>query len=154
VIAGSLTVAAPGEPRERGLRALRLAFVLSTALLALLALATVASPLILPVLRHEQTSLPEAGKIQVLVKPDEWVLQYNLLNPTEAAGVYIFELTASAPLHSTSVLVEGGRTYIFIYHLRPEEVTGGAVRFALHRGGESTPVEDLTLRLPPRGGSR
>ena len=141
--------------REPGLGALRVAYVLSAVLLALLALATVASPLILPALRQEQAALPEAGKIQLLAREDAWVLQYNLLNATESAGVYTFELTASAaPLHQTSVTVDAGRTYVFIYHLRPEQVTSDAVRFQLHRGGERAALEDLTLHLPPRGGDR
>jgi hypothetical protein len=144
------------------LRGLRVAFVLSAALLVLLALVTVASPLLLPMLRSETAALPEAGKIQLLARGEAWVLQYNLLNPTDVAGTYTFELTTvgeaggSLPtvLHTTSALVDARKTYVFIYHLRPDQLQSDAVRFALRRSGEGAPVEDVTLHLPARGGGR
>ena len=158
MVAGSL--ATTSTARQAELRGLRVAYVVSAALLVVLALATVASPFILPALRQEKAALSEAGKLQVLAKPDEWVLQYDLLNPSAAAGVYTFELTVpsgdaavtSAPvvLHTTTVPVDAGRTYVFIYHVLPDRAPSGAVRFTVHRGDEGIPVEDVTLHLPPR----
>jgi len=138
-------------------RGLRLTYVVSITLLILLAAATLASPLIFPALRGEPAALPEAGKIQVLATAGEWVLQYNLVNQTTTSSAYTFELDTPraadmarpAPLHTSSVFVDAGHSYVFIYHLRPEQVTDGRVQFSVHRGGEAAPLEELTLHLTP-----
>lgn len=165
-MAAASAALAGSAPPTQDARSLRLAYAVSVAVLVVLALATLASPVLLPVLRREQATLPEAGKIQVLAKAGEWVLQYNLLNGTGQSGAYTFEITSAAPaeatgpatnsvfsppLHTTSVLVEAGRSYVFIYHLRPQQVPDGTVRFTVHRGGEALPLEDLSLHLPPDG---
>ena len=154
----SAVVARPGV----GLRGLKAVYAASVALLALLALATLASPLLLPVLRREHAPLPEAGKIQVLAKEGEWVLQYNLLNGAETPAAFTFEVAGSPAssggtsrlLHTASVLVDAGKSYVFIYHLLPHQAPDGTVRFTLHRNGASEPLEDLTLHLPAGGESR
>ena len=147
---------------ESGLRGLRAVYAVSVVLLAVLALVTLASPLLLPALRRELATLPDAGKIQVLAKDGEWVLQYNLLNGAEIPAAFTFEVAGSpaesgaAPrvLHTSSVRVDAGKTYVFIYHLLPAQVPDGTVRFTLQRDGESAPLEELTLHLPANGKSR
>ena len=149
------------------MRGLKAFYVGSVALLVLLALATLGSPLILPSLRREPAPLAEAGKVQVLARSGEWILQYNLVNQTTSSGAYTFEISAPPPaapaaarapstapdrgsvLHTSSVHVDGGRPYVFIYHLRPEQVPHGSVQFTVHRGGDAAPLEDLTLHLGP-----
>lgn len=145
-----------------GLRGLRFVYAASVALLVLLALVTLASPLLLPAVRREHATLADAGKIQVLVTGGKWVLQYNLLNGAELPTAFSFEVAGSPALpgavspvlHTSSVLVDAGKAYIFIYHLVPDQVPDGTVRFTLHRDGASAPLEDITLHLPPAGGSR
>jgi hypothetical protein len=161
VAAGSL---AGGAHDASGLRGVRVAYAASVAVLIVLALATLGSPLILPLLRRERAALPDVGKVQVIAKPGEWVLQYNLLNSGAEAAAYTFELATSPAasaggdssrvLHTSSVFVDAGRAYVFIYHLRPEQVQSDAVRFALSRSGSPAPVEDLTLHLTSTGGER
>jgi hypothetical protein len=148
-------------------RGLRLAYASSVVLLVVLALATLASPLLLPALRTGQAPLPEAGKLQVLAKADEWILEYHLTNSTASDGTYTFVIAgaASAPVvasgvatdrtvHTTSVLVTAGHSYGFIYHLRLGEVPDGPVRFTIDRAGDAAPLEDVTLHLTPQVGGR
>ena len=149
-----------------GLSGLRVAYSLSVGALVLLALATLASPLLLPALRRGAAPLPDAGKLQIVAKDAEWVLQYNLTNHTEQDGTYTFEIAAAESsgaargsaanrsVHTTTVLVGAGRTYVFIYHLRPGEMPDGPVQFTVQRGGDPAPAEDVTLHLPAPGSSR
>ena len=165
--AGSAAVSAALGPALPRLRGLRVAYTASVALLIALALATLASPMLLPALRRGQPALPDASKLQVLAKADKWVLQYNLTNGTPQDSTYTFEIvsaetgdaargagTVGQPIHTTSVLVGAGRTYVFIYHLRPGEVPPGPVRFLLLRGGDAAPIEDVTLHVPAVGSAR
>ena len=143
---------------------LKAAYAGSIVLLIVLALATLASPLMLPTLRGAQAALPESGKVQVLAEPGEWVLQYNLVNASDSSGAYTFEIAAGPPapavslasrvLHTSNVRVDSGRPYVFIYHLSHDQVPGRTVQFTVHRGGETAPLEELTLHLPPAGGAR
>ena len=158
-----MAVASPavvGRSTSGSPRALRVGYAASVVLLVVLALATLASPLLLPGLRRDEAALSEAGRLQVLAKADEWVLEYHLTNGNDRDETYTFEIALAEPtsparnayvagrsVHTTSVLVGAGRTYGFIYHLRPSETQGAPIRFLLHRGGDAAPIEDVTLHL-------
>ena len=145
------TLAPPLAPlsTRRVPHGLRLFYAGSVAVLALLAAATAASPLVLPALRAPQAApLADAARLQVAAQPDEWVLQYNLLNDSSDAAPYRFQLAAAGQsLYESDVVVPAGRPYIFIYHLRPEQSPSGTVQFTVRRGGAPSPLEDVSLHL-------
>jgi hypothetical protein len=130
-------------------RALRLATTFSVALLALLAVATLASPILVPVLRPQQTreALPQVGKLQLLERPDEWILQYDLTNHRDEPAAYTFTVTYGSKTDTHSAFLRARDTFSYIYHFYPEQTPARQARFTVHRAAEADPVEDVTLHL-------
>jgi hypothetical protein len=133
---------------------LRAAYITSVALLAGLALVTLASPVLLPVLRgqaQEAAPLSDAGKIKIIAQTDEWIVQYDLMNHGPEASLYSFEVSSTSPLHTSTAFVDRGKGFVFIYHIYPREVPSGSVRLTVRRGAEIEPLDDVTLHLASAG---
>jgi hypothetical protein len=114
-------------------------------------LSTLASPVIIPALRPPQASLPETARVQLLERPDEWVLQYNLLNDAPQASVFTYEVAFDGQVQRTTPFLEPGQAHQMVSHIRKDLLTSGEVRFTVGRAGEGEPIEDLVIHLGPGG---
>jgi hypothetical protein len=110
---------------------------------------TLASPVLLPLLRSPQASLPETARAQLLERPDEWVLQYNLLNDGPHAAVFSHEVTFDGQVQRATPFIEPGQAYQFVSHVPKNLLTTGEVRFTVTRAGDAEPLEDLVFHLEP-----
>jgi hypothetical protein len=126
---------------------LRLVYALSLAALGLLIIGTLTSPVLLPLLRPPEASLPETARVQLLERPDEWVLQYNLLNDGPHAAVFSHEVSFDGQLQRATPLLEPGHAYQFVSHVPKAQLTTGEVRFTVTRAGDAEPLEDLRFHL-------
>jgi hypothetical protein len=132
---------------------LRLAYGLSVLLLAGLAMATLASPVLLPVLRPQAhpATLPVTAKLQLLAGEETWVLQYEVTNDTGEAAAYLFELVLDGVTDHWTAVVKAGDTFSYIYHIAPQRVASQRVRFLVRRASEVEPLDDVTLHLASAG---
>jgi hypothetical protein len=120
-------------------------------ILGLLVLGTLASPVLLPLVRPPQASLPETARIQLLERPDAWVLQYNLLNDGPAASVFAYEVAFDGQVQRATPFLEPGEAHQMVSHIPKELLTTGEVHFTVSRADEPDPLEDLVFHLGPGG---
>lgn len=130
---------------------LRALHVVSCLVLGALVVITLGSPLFLPMMQQQfakQDLLTMVGKLQIIERTDQWILQYNILNPGDKEQIYSFEITADSKVNTQSVSLAPKQTFQFIYHLYPALLHDGGVRFVLWKAAEQQPMEDLLLHLP------
>jgi hypothetical protein len=120
-------------------------------ILGLLVVATLASPVIVPMLRPPQASLPETARIQLLERPDEWILQYNLLNDGPQASAFSSEVSFDGQVQRAAPFLQPGQAHQMVYHIRKDLLTSGEVRFTVTRAGQTEPLEDLVFHLGSAG---
>ena len=132
---------------------LRPVYVLSVSILGLLVLGTLASPVLLPLVRPPQASLPETARIQLLERPDAWILQYNLLNDGPEASVFSYEVAFDGQVQRATPFLEPGEAHQMVSHIPKELLASGEVHFTVSRLDEAEPLEDLVFHLGPGGAS-
>ena len=119
---------------------LRLIFVLSLVILAGVFIAT------LYFVPSEQ-SYPEPRKVQIIDADNEWILQYDIINNEKRDVEYTIYVTIDNKDYTDSTVVKQGKTYTYIHHIYPQQLTEGKVSFALYEEGKPEPVEYATYYI-------
>ena len=119
---------------------LRLIFVLSLVILAgvfILALYLIPAG----------EGLPESRRAQIINVGDEWILQYDIINNEKRDIKYTIYITIDGAIYTDSTVVKQGKTYTYIHHIYPQQLTAGQVTFALYEEGKAEPVEQVTYHI-------
>ena len=132
----------------------RVLFLCSASLLGTLAVATLASPVLVPALRPPTVALPETARVQLLERPDGWVLQYSFVNVGPDPATFLWDVTFDREEHRASPSLKPGESYVAISEIPRDQVPSGLVHFTLTRVGDPTPIEDMTLHLAAAGQPR
>lgn len=89
----------------------------------------------------------EVQRAQLLEKEEQWIIQFDIINHEGEDMDYIIEVLVDEQQYAESVLIPNGRTFTYIHHIYPDEVTKGDVGFAVYKQGESVPIEQATFFL-------
>ena len=120
---------------------LRIAYVLSLALLGVLAGLAVVRPFV------TGTDYSAVGRESVLQKEDEWIIQFDIINQQDKDMNYNLVWTNGRETYTEGVLVVKGRVYSHIHHIYQNTVTDGKVNLTIYEEGVTTPFEVLTYYL-------
>ena len=124
--------------RGRAVSKLRIAYVLSLALLGVLAGLAVVRPL---VTGREYSAI---GRESVLQEEYQWVIQFDIINHQATDMNYSLVWTNGGEAYTEEVLVGKGRVYSHIHHIYLDTVKEGKVNLTIYEEGETTPFEQLT----------
>ncbi len=130
----------PLEGVRLQLSRLRLIFVISLIILAGVFISIV-------YLFPSGQSYPESKRVQIIEGENEWILQCDILNDEERDIKYTILVTVDGAVYSDSIVVKQGKTYTYIHHIYPQELTEGQVDFALYEDGKAEPIEQVTCYL-------
>ena len=119
---------------------LRLVFVLSLVVLAGVFILTL-------YLIPSGQSYPEPRRAQIINAGNEWILQYDIINNQERDIKYTIYVTIDGAVYTDSTVVKPGKTYTYIHHIYPQQLTEGKVAFALYEEGKAKPVEQVTYYI-------
>jgi uncharacterized membrane protein len=119
---------------------LRLIFILSLVILAGVFIATL-------YLVPSGQSYPEPRKAQIIDAGDEWILQYDITNNEKRDIEYTIYVTIDNKDYTDSTIVKQGKTYTYIHHIYPQQLTEGEVSFALYEEGKPELVEYTTYYI-------
>ena len=119
---------------------LRLVFILSLVILAGVFIATIY--LIPGDYRGEETK-----RVQVIQGENEWILQYDIINPGERHVSYTIHVTVDDKDYSDRTVVKAGKTYTYIHRIYRHQLKEGKVTFTLFEEGKPEPVERVTYYI-------
>jgi len=120
---------------------MRITHIASLVVLAALLALTVA----LPTLRGRE--LKETQRAQILRSDDEWILQYDILNDGEGPRSYLIEVNVDGTTYRQEAATTPNGKFIFIHHIRPEQLTEGVVTLRLFQEGRSEPLDSARYTL-------
>ncbi len=119
------------------LSGLRLIFLLSIVILAAVFIAII-------YLIPSELNYAESKNIQIIDGQEQWILQYDIVNDQQNDISYTIEVTIDGIVFTDSAVVEPGKTYTYIRHIDPGQVSTGEVSLTLYQGEMATPVEQVT----------
>lgn len=119
---------------------LKLIFISSLVVLAAVFIATI-------YLIPSQLDLAESKNIQIIDGHQQWILQYDIVNDQQSDTSYTIEITIDGTVLTDSAVVEPGKTYTYIRHIDPGQVSMGEVSLTLYQGEMTTPVEQATYYI-------
>jgi hypothetical protein len=119
---------------------LRLVFVISLIILAGVFVSTI---YFIP----SSQSYPESKRVQIIEGDREWILQCDIFNNEERDIKYTIFVTVDGVVYSDSIVLKQGKTYTYIHHIYPQELTEGKVDFTLYEDDKTEPVDQVTYYL-------
>lgn len=118
---------------------LRIIYIASLVIMGVLIALTVFRPMAIG------GAYSEVQKEQLLETESEWIIQFCIINHEGKDQNYTINGLVGETLYTESILIRDGRTFSYIHHIRPDEITDGNVRFAIYKEGEATPFEQGNL---------
>lgn len=119
---------------------LRIVYVVSLVILAVLIAFTVFRPMV------TGSRYSEVLKEQLLQTESEWIIQFDIINHEGRNQKYTIDIQVIDKSNTDSVLIRDGAKFSYIYHIRRDIITGGDC-FAIYREGEAIPFEQVTYHL-------
>jgi hypothetical protein len=89
----------------------------------------------------------ESKRLRVIDGDDEWILQYDILNQNEIEKQYTIDVTVDSAVYHDRTVVGRGKTYTYIFHILPEQLTEGNVGFTVYEQGKAEPVDQVTYYI-------
>lgn len=90
---------------------------------------------------------PESRRAQIIHSGNEWILQYDIINNENRDIGYTIHVTIDNTVYTDSTIVKPGKTYTYIHHIYPRQLTAGKVTVALYEEDKATPVEQATYYI-------
>jgi len=84
---------------------------------------------------------------QCLQTEDEWIIQFDIINHEGIDQYYTITVVIDAKSYSEDVLIQNGKMFNYIHHIRRNRVTEGIATFTICNKGEKTPFEQATYYL-------
>ena len=119
---------------------LRLIFVLSLIILAVVFIATI---YFIP----SDQSYTESKRVQIIESENEWIIQCDIINNEEGDTKYTIYVTVDGAVYKDSTVVKQGKTYTYIHHIYPQQLVEGKITFALYEESKAKPVEQATYYI-------
>lgn len=95
--------------------------------------------------REENYNETRSG--QIIEGENEWILQYNITNSESKDIKYTITVNVDGKVYEDSTTIKQGKTYTYIHHIYPQELTEGKVTFILYKEGSKEPVEQTTYLI-------
>ena len=92
-------------------------------------------------------SYNESKRVQIIEGENEWILQCDIINDEERDIKYTILVTVDAEVRQDSTVVQAGKTYTYISHIYPQQLSEGKVTLSLYEGDKAEPVEQVTYHL-------
>ena len=89
----------------------------------------------------------ESNKAQIIEEEERWILQYDIINNEDKDINYTIYVTIDGVVYTDSTVVKQGKTYTYIHHIYPQQLTEGKVTFALYEENKAEPIEQATYYL-------
>ena len=90
---------------------------------------------------------PESTRVQIIKGENGWTLQDDIINDTGSEKKYTIVVSVDTAVRRDIAVVQAGKTYTYIYHISPQQLTEGQVTFALFEEGKEEPVEQTTYYI-------
>ncbi len=119
----------------------RIVYIISLLLLGALVVFTVFRPMA----TGEKYS--EVGREHLLQTEDEYIVEFDIMNHEGKVTNYLITALINGQQYDTPVSIKDGRKFTYIYHIYPDQSTGGGVSFTIYKEGEDTPFEQITYYL-------
>lgn len=74
-------------------------------------------------------------------------MQYDVLNQDEVEKQYTIDVTVDSAVYHDRTEVGQGKTYTYIFHIQPEQLTEGNVGFTVYEQGKAEPVDQVTFHI-------
>lgn len=120
---------------------LKLVFILSVVILAVLIGSVMLSPI------TTATKYSEVQQEQLLKTDTEWIVEFKILNHEGEKRKYTITQTADGQSDKTEVIIPDGRRFTYIYHIQPERLVSKVATFAIYKEGEDAPFEQITYHI-------
>lgn len=120
---------------------LRIFFVMSLVILAVLIVFTVFRPM------ATGGKYSEVSRESLLQTNQEWILQFDIVNHEGKDMRYIIDISVDGKLYRESCLINSGGLFTYIRQIRSSELTSGEVSIMIRKEGEDTPFEQKTYYL-------
>jgi hypothetical protein len=120
---------------------LRIVYILSLALLGVLAGLAVVRPLV------TGRDYSAVARESVLQEDDQWIIQFDIINQQDKDMNYNLVWSNGGETYTEGVLVGKGRVYSHIHHIYQDTIKEDKVNLTIYEEGETTPFEQLTYYL-------
>ena len=120
---------------------LRIIYILSLALLAVLLLVTVFRPV---------ENIAEYRQVQggyILEREDEWVIELHLCSYEAQDTSYTIDVLVDGELITDTITIQPDRVFKYIVHIDKEGLDVGEIPLTVYKEGEDTPFEQATYYL-------
>jgi len=91
----------------------------------------------------------EIQKAQLLRSAEEWIIQYDVINRKGSVTSYTIDVSVDGQPSSMTFSLPDGHSFPYIKRIRQDMLTDGIVKFAVHEGGNTDPVEETVYYLAP-----
>ena len=119
----------------------RVVYIVSLLLLGVLIVFTVFRPMA----TGEKYS--EVGREHLLQTEDEYIVEFDIMNHEGKDANYLITALIDGKEYNHPISIKDGRKFTYIYHIYPDQLTGGDVSFTIYKEGEDSPFEQITYYL-------
>jgi len=120
---------------------LRIVYILSLVILAVLIVFTVFKPM------TASGKYSEIQREQLLEAKDEWIIQFDIANREGKDTKYTINVSVAGEQYNEEFLIRDGGIYTYIHHIPHNVVGTGEVGVTIYKEGENTPFEQTTYYL-------
>ncbi len=124
---------------------LRVIYMLSVLLLGTLTVLAVFRPV------ASDARYSEVQQAELMRLDKEWILQFNIINHEGRDINYTVKTSVAGIPGVQTITVGDGRFVSYRQHIRPEDLSGGQLSFAVYKESENAPFEQATYHLKPEG---
>jgi hypothetical protein len=120
---------------------LKIAYILSLAVMGVLITFTVFRPL---AMGGEYSGVQRA---QLLEREDQWIIEFHILSHEAEDTSYNINVLVDEELCVESIRLRPGELFKYIHHISRDKPEGKDVSVAIYKEGEATPFEEMTYYL-------
>ena len=120
---------------------LRIAYIASLVILAVLIATTIFRPMV------TAGQYSEVQREQLLQTEDEWIIQFDIINHEDEERNYTITVLFDDKQYAEDVSILHGSTFTYIHRIRRDIAGNSDVIFALYKEGETEPFKQATYYL-------
>ena len=120
---------------------LRIAYVLSLAVLVVLLGFAVGHPMV------SGTGSSEVLRQQLLQTEDEWIVQLDIVNREGRDVTYAIDISVNGQPYSHIAVLEDGQHYGYAHHIYKARVGQGDATLAVYKDGTAAPIGQTSYHL-------
>ena len=120
---------------------LKIAYIVSLAILGILVVMVISDPI------RKTEPYSEVLREGMIQTEEAYIVEFEIQNSERKEQCYIISVSCGSYQYSQRIVIEDSKSFTYVHHLYRDRTTGNCATFTICREGETTPFEETTYYL-------